>query len=60
MSGEVPAELAAALARSPAAKRAFDAMPPSHRREWAKYVGEAKKPETRERRAAEAVRKIAG
>lgn len=58
MSGEIPVELRAALAASPAARRAFDAMPPSHRREYATWVGEAKKPETRARRAAEAVKRI--
>jgi len=55
---ETPAELRAALAKDKAAKKAFDAMPPSHRREHAKWVGEAKKTETREKRAAAAVEKV--
>jgi len=56
---EVPAELRAALARSKPAKAAFEKMPPSHRREIAGFVAEAKKPETRARRAAQTVEKLA-
>ena len=52
---DVPAELAAALDADPRAKAAFDALSYSHRREWADHVREAKKPETRERRAGKAV-----
>ena len=51
----VPAELERALARSPKAKAEFDKFPPSHRREVIGYIIEAKKPETRERRAARTV-----
>jgi hypothetical protein len=47
----VPAELVAALASDPAAKAAFDALAPSHRREFAEHVAEAKRPDTRVRRA---------
>lgn len=50
----VPAELQAVLDRSEALRRAFDALPPSHRRAWASYVGDAKQAATRERRAAKA------
>ena len=48
-------ELAAALAQSPAAKAAFDAFPPGCRREYIEWIAEAKRPETRVRRVAEAV-----
>jgi uncharacterized protein YdeI (YjbR/CyaY-like superfamily) len=51
----IPAELAAALRKSKPARAVYDAMPPGHRREWNAYVGEAKRPETRERRAARAI-----
>ena len=55
---EIPAELAAALAGDPAAKAAFAALAPSHRRELAEHVAEAKRPETRERRAAQAIERL--
>lgn len=51
----VPVELKRALARSPKAKAEFDKFPPSHQREVIGYIIEAKKPETRERRAAKTV-----
>ncbi|HSK06411.1 MAG TPA: YdeI/OmpD-associated family protein [Acidimicrobiia bacterium] len=52
---EMPVELDAALAASPAARQVFDALSYSHRREHVMYVAEAKKPETRERRAARTI-----
>ena len=52
---QVPPELAEALGADPAAKTAFDALAPSHRREYAEHVAEAKRPETRLRRAAEVI-----
>ena len=55
MADEVPEELAAALAADAVASSAFRALAPSHRREYSSWVGEAKRPETRVRRAAEAV-----
>jgi uncharacterized protein YdeI (YjbR/CyaY-like superfamily) len=51
----VPDDLAAALASNPAARATFDAFPPSCRREYIDWVTEAKRPETRARRLAEAV-----
>ena len=51
----VPAELKRALASSPRAKAEFEKFPPSHKREVIGYITEAKKPETRERRAAKTV-----
>jgi hypothetical protein len=55
---EIPPELADALAADVVAKTAFDALAPSHRREYADHVAEAKRPETRERRAAQAVERL--
>lgn len=52
---DVPPELAAALAENPAARDVYDAYSYSHRKEYAAWVGEAKKPETRAARAAKAV-----
>lgn len=48
----MPIELKRALAASPKAKAEFERFPPSHQREVIGYIIEAKKPETRERRAA--------
>lgn len=50
----VPSELEDAL-RKAKLWDAYEALPTSHRREHASYVSEAKKPETRERRAQRCV-----
>ena len=55
---DVPAELTVALAENPAAGAAFAALPPSHRREYAGWVGEAKRAATRERRATATTVKV--
>ncbi len=55
---EVPEDLAAALRGDEAARSAFDGLAPSHRKEFARWVGEAKQAATRERRAQEAVRML--
>lgn len=47
---ELPDDLARALKKDRDAKRRFDALAFTHRREYAQWVGEAKKPETRARR----------
>jgi uncharacterized protein YdeI (YjbR/CyaY-like superfamily) len=52
---EIPVELATALAASPAARQVFDALSYSHRREHVMYVAEARKAETRERRATKTI-----
>ncbi len=52
---EVPPALAAALAGDAAAKAAFDGLAYTHRKEFARWVAEAKKEETRERRVAQAL-----
>lgn len=56
---EVPSALAAALAAHPVAAAAFERMPPSHRREYAEWVADAKREATRARRVATAVEWIA-
>jgi Bacteriocin-protection, YdeI or OmpD-Associated/Domain of unknown function (DUF1905) len=52
---EVPEALAAALAADPQAKTAFDGLAVSHRKEYARWVDEAKREETRQRRVQQAV-----
>jgi uncharacterized protein YdeI (YjbR/CyaY-like superfamily) len=55
----VPPELAAALAKNRKARTSFEAFPPSHRREYIEWIGEAKREETKARRVAQAVEWIA-
>jgi uncharacterized protein YdeI (YjbR/CyaY-like superfamily) len=55
----VPPELSAALAKNRKARSAFDAFPPSHRREYCEWVAEAKRAETRATRVEQAVEWIA-
>ena len=50
-----PPELAGALTADAQASAAFEALSFTHRREYADWVGEAKREETRRRRAARAV-----
>lgn len=52
---ETPRELESALDSNPAARAAFEAFPPSGRREYVEWVVEAKRPETRDKRIAQAV-----
>ncbi len=54
----VPPELDAALRTDAAARATYDALSFTHRREYAEWVGEAKKPETRERRAATTLERL--
>lgn len=55
---EVPAELEAALAGDDEARATFEALSFTHRREYAEWVAEAKRAETRERRAAKTLEKL--
>jgi hypothetical protein len=55
---EVPAALAAALTADPQAKAVFDGLAFTHRKEYARWVAEAKRDETRERRVQQAVEMI--
>ena len=52
---EVPPELAEALEPEPELREFFDGLSYTHRREYADWVAEAKREETRMRRAAKAV-----
>jgi hypothetical protein len=51
----VPADLARALKGDPDAKRRFDALSYSHRKEWVRSIEDAKTPETRQRRIDKAM-----
>lgn len=51
----VPPWLKAALARNRAAKATFEALSPSHRREYVEWLTEAKQEATRERRLTTAI-----
>lgn len=55
---EVPADLAEALARDDAARSAFDGLSYTHRKEWVRWVEEAKKAETRATRLAKTVESL--
>ncbi len=57
---DVPADLAAALDADPAIRAAFDALSYSRRKEYARAVADAKRPETRERRIAAALQDLTG
>ena len=48
---EVPGALATALAADPQAAAAFDRLAFTHRKEFARWIVEAKRDETRQRRA---------
>lgn len=50
-----PADLAAALKKNKKANAAFNALPPSHRREYIEWITEAKGAETRARRLAQSL-----
>ena len=55
---KVPKELKEAFKASPEAKKMFEAYSPSNKRNYAKYISESKRKETRERRAVASVLKI--
>lgn len=52
---EVPPALAAALAADPVAAAAYERLAFTHRKEFARWVEEAKREETRDRRVAQAL-----
>lgn len=54
----VPADLAAALDAVAAARARFDALSPSHQREYIDWIDEAKREETRARRIAKTVASV--
>jgi uncharacterized protein YdeI (YjbR/CyaY-like superfamily) len=55
----VPPELKRALAQNQKAKKAFAAFPPSHKRQYADWIAQAKRDDTRERRVSAAIKMIA-
>lgn len=54
----IPCELERALAANPVARRAFGSLAPSHRREWWRYIADAKQESTRARRSAKCVAEL--
>ena len=52
---DVPEALARALGRNKSAKAAFDKLAFTHRKEYAQWIAEAKRDDTRERRVAKAI-----
>jgi hypothetical protein len=52
---EVPEALATRLADDPAAREAFNRLAYTHRKEYARWIDEAKRDETRRRRVAQAL-----
>ena len=57
---EVPDDLASRLAADPAAQATFEGATPAQRKEWVRWVTEAKKAETRADRVDKAVEALAG
>ncbi|WP_404383942.1 YdeI/OmpD-associated family protein [Knoellia locipacati] len=57
---EVPGDLAAALAADSAVAQAFDAMAYTHRKEYVRWVTEAKREQTRVDRIAKTVEMVRG
>jgi len=55
---EIPAFVTEALQTSPAALENFERLAPSHRKNYVRWIIEAKKEETRQRRLQEALRKL--
>jgi hypothetical protein len=51
----LPTELAAVLKKNATARAGWEAMSFTHQREWAAAIADAKKPETREKRIAQAI-----
>ena len=51
----MPPQFTAALEANPAAKATLEGFAPSHRREYVEWISEAKRPETRDKRIAQAV-----
>jgi hypothetical protein len=54
----VPGDLAAALGRDDTARATFDGLSFTHRKEWVRWIEEAKKPETRATRVAKTVESL--
>ena len=54
----VPPELSAAFAKKKKALTAFEAMSPSHRREYCEWIGEAKRAETKATRVEKTIAQL--
>ncbi len=52
---DVPEALSAALSKDAPAAATFAAFPPGQRREYCEWIADAKRPETRDKRVAEAI-----
>ncbi len=55
---EVPEALASALAADATVRAAFDGLSFTHRKEYARWITEAKRPETRDRRVNQALERL--
>ncbi|MFN3650884.1 MAG: YdeI/OmpD-associated family protein [Armatimonadota bacterium] len=55
---EAPEDLAAALAENEDAAAAWDRLAPSHKKEYVRWIEEAKKPETRANRIAKMIERV--
>ena len=55
ISLDIPPEFAEALARNKKAKENFDKLAPSYRKHYVGWIVTAKRPETKQRRIAEAI-----
>jgi uncharacterized protein YdeI (YjbR/CyaY-like superfamily) len=55
---EIPPDFVRALRAVRPARRAFDALAPSYRRQYLGWIAQAKRPETRARRIAQAVERL--
>jgi hypothetical protein len=55
---QVPPALAAALAVDATAEAAFEALAPSHRKEYARWIDEAKRDETRKSRVEQTLQRL--
>jgi uncharacterized protein YdeI (YjbR/CyaY-like superfamily) len=58
-AASMPDDFSAALKQNRKSGKAFDALSPSHRREYVEWITEAKRPDTRQRRIAQALEWIA-
>ena len=54
----IPPALEAALAAAPEARVSFERLSPSHRREYVRWIQEARRDDARERRAAQTVMRL--
>lgn len=55
MPDQMPPELVAGLAKNKKARAAFDKEPPGRKRDWQRWIHQAKQAATRERRAKQAI-----